>query len=359
VDQYSLSSVQQHSFRYNHAFDHPINITNAAICAKQRDGVNTYAALMIGSYSSTGGGLTTGTPGIIYYHSSNSQTVGSSMSSKLVVANQWTHIAVTFTSTVVNIYINGVLNTTTTTNGSIPADTTSTSCAIGAWYASGSVVSAFNGYIDDFSVWNVPLSDKIINTVYNSQIAGIPSAGTNTRVTFNAQPNSNIIALGGGSGGEWVYPATSGGSGGGGPNQTAVALGAGGSGFAVNFTKSFPNCVLYFPFSTNVSQLCDQHWGKCRFNCGYRFTNIEHCVSSRSVDHWRAPIAIPVVLISVSLATYPEISTDIRLLSGSTLPRQMLVWYGRSLKVATMVIVFIVITAAVICTFLLEVTCNF
>ena len=226
---------------------YPKAIANSTICAKQRDGQNTIAALMIGSYSNTSGALTTGSPGIVYFHSTNSQVVASSVSA--VPINSWSHIAVTFNATQVNIYINGSLNSTTATNGSIPTETASTSCAIGAWYASSSIVSAFTGFIDDFSVWRSALSDITIYKVYSSQFSSIPNSGTNTTVSFNATPASNITAFGGGAGGIGVaqfYPK-SGGSGGGIGNFD----GSGGINYTT-YTGNFSNCILYFPFDQDV-----------------------------------------------------------------------------------------------------------
>ncbi len=147
---------------------YPTAITNSTICVKQHDGVNTFAALTIGSYSSSGGTITTGTAGTIYWHSANSQTVAASASTSSIVINKWYHIAVTFTTTTVMIYINGILNSTTSTNGSIPVDATPTSTSIGGWY-SGGLISAFSGSIDDFSVWNTALTAGNIWAIYSSQ----------------------------------------------------------------------------------------------------------------------------------------------------------------------------------------------
>jgi Concanavalin A-like lectin/glucanases superfamily/GLEYA domain len=149
---------------------YPTSLTNSVICGKQVDGVNTYGVLSIGCYSSTGGGITTGTSGIVYWHSQNSQAIAASASNNALSANVWSHIVVTFTSTTVMIYINGVLDSSTSTNGSIPPYTTPTYTRIGNW-GSG----YFAGSIDEFAVWNTPLTGNDVLYIYNNQNTASPS----------------------------------------------------------------------------------------------------------------------------------------------------------------------------------------
>ena len=146
---------------------YPKSLTSGTICIKQHDGIATFAGLTIGYYISTGGGNTAGTSGIVYWHSNNNQSVGASASASAIPINTWTHITVTFTSTTVKIYFNGVLNSTTSTNGSIPDDTTCTT-SIGGWYAGGNLQNTFNGSIDDFSVWNTELTSANISLIYSA-----------------------------------------------------------------------------------------------------------------------------------------------------------------------------------------------
>ena len=149
---------------------YPTSLTNSVICGKQVDGVNTYGVLSIGCYSSTGGVITTGTSGIVYWHSQNSQAIAASASNNALSANVWSHIVVTFTSTTVMIYINGVLDSSTSTNGSIPPYTTPTYTRIGNWST-----GYFAGSIDEFAVWNTPLTGNDILYIYNNQNTASPS----------------------------------------------------------------------------------------------------------------------------------------------------------------------------------------
>src|ERR1700722_13044062 len=77
--------------------------TQGVIFAKQHDGVNTVALLTIGTtYDAVPPG---NTPGQIYFHAYNgAPTVSSSTS---LATGVWYHVAVTFSSTNCNIFING------------------------------------------------------------------------------------------------------------------------------------------------------------------------------------------------------------------------------------------------------------
>lgn len=69
--------------------------------------------------------------------------------------NTWTHVAGTYNSVndVFSIYINGVLDTSVSINGAEPA-ANADSLRIGK----GNVNSPYAGYIDEFRIWNKPLS---------------------------------------------------------------------------------------------------------------------------------------------------------------------------------------------------------
>jgi hypothetical protein len=143
---------------------YPTSLTNSVICGKQVDGLNSYGVLSIGCYSSTLGGIVAGTSGIVYWHSQNSQSVAASSSNNALSANVWSHIVVTFTRTTVMIYINGVLDSSTSTNGSIPPYNTPTYTRIGNWST-----GYFAGSIDEFAVWNTPLTGNDVLYIYNNQ----------------------------------------------------------------------------------------------------------------------------------------------------------------------------------------------
>ena len=155
---------------------YPLALNNMTIFVKQRDGSNTYSALTIGTYPSTGGVQTVGTPGTVYFHSKNSQTVAAAASTTLLTTNTWYHIGVTFNASTINIYINGQLDSSTATNGSIPAEAAPTSTTIGGWYASGTLISRFKGYMDDLSVWNIAQTPTNIATIYATQLNGTGSS---------------------------------------------------------------------------------------------------------------------------------------------------------------------------------------
>jgi hypothetical protein len=165
------------------------SITGSVICSKQRDGANTYGTLSIGSYPNSSGVSTTGTAGFVYWHGQNSQTVAASVSA--ITANVWTFLAVTFTSTSVAIYINGTLNSTTSTNGSIPNDATSNS-AIGGWYAASKLVFPVSGIVDEFAVWNVALTAGNITTIYNRPTISAPAAPTAVTATVASSTSASV-----------------------------------------------------------------------------------------------------------------------------------------------------------------------
>jgi hypothetical protein len=155
------------------AWVYPTSLTSGIICAKQHNSVNTIGVLSIGSYAATGGPYTAGTAGYVYWHASNSQSVAASSSGVAISVNAWTHIAVTFSASYVNIYINGGLVSTTATNGSLPNLTSSTSTTIGILYDGGTNPGPFAGKIDEFSVWTTALNPSQVNYIYKTQLYGL------------------------------------------------------------------------------------------------------------------------------------------------------------------------------------------
>jgi hypothetical protein len=78
-------------------------------------------------------------------------------SSNLIPANVWTHIAGTYDGTTTSLYINGVLDTSTTAiTGAIGTNTDS--LFIGADRSGATVNQFFNGSIDEVRVWGVARS---------------------------------------------------------------------------------------------------------------------------------------------------------------------------------------------------------
>lgn len=155
------------------AWVYPTALTSGIICAKQHNNVNTIGVLSIGSYAATDGHNTAGTAGYVYWHASNSQSVAASSSGVAISVNAWTHVAVTFSASYVNIYINGGLVSTTATNGSLPNLTSPTTTSIGVFYGDGNYYGAFAGKIDEFSVWTTALNPSQVNYIYKTQLYGL------------------------------------------------------------------------------------------------------------------------------------------------------------------------------------------
>ena len=140
------------------------NLTSSFILARQRNGFNSYSVFSIGSYADGGGALVTGTSGIVYYHNKNAQTVLSS--STALLANTWYRLSITFTTSSVILYINGVQNATVAGDYSVPNDA-STDPRIGAWIKDGANYP-MNGRLAQFQVYNRALSAAEILQNYNA-----------------------------------------------------------------------------------------------------------------------------------------------------------------------------------------------
>lgn len=99
-----------------------------------------------------------------------------SRASNPILLNTWTHLAATYDSTVgtYKLYINGILDTTTTFPGTSPSVSTD-SLLIGS---SGSSTE-FGGQIDDVRIWNVSLANVQIALLMKSSL-GISGIGTIT-----------------------------------------------------------------------------------------------------------------------------------------------------------------------------------
>ena len=130
------------------------NLTSSFILARQRNGFNSYNVFSVGSYADGGGTLVTGTSGIVYYHNKNAQTVLSS--STALLANIWYRLTITFTTSAVILYINGVQNATVAGDYSVPNEP-STDPRIGAWIKDGTNYP-MNGRLAHFTVYNRALS---------------------------------------------------------------------------------------------------------------------------------------------------------------------------------------------------------
>ena len=130
------------------------NLASSFILARQRNGFNSYNVFSVGSYADGGGGFVTGTSGIVYYHNKNAQTVLSSSTALLV--NTWYRLSITFTTSSVILYINGIQNATVAGDYSVPNDA-STDPRIGAWIKDGTNYP-MNGRLAHFTIHNRALS---------------------------------------------------------------------------------------------------------------------------------------------------------------------------------------------------------
>ena len=140
------------------------SLTGSTICAKQQDDVGSYSYISIGQNWPG----SPGTSGLIYYYGP-----GSASSLTPVIANQWNHIAIAFTSSQILIYINGNLDKTTNVGGSIP-NITAVNFIIGTAFSNKLLTSnsPYVGAIDEFAVFNSALSSSNITSIYNAQLNG-------------------------------------------------------------------------------------------------------------------------------------------------------------------------------------------
>jgi hypothetical protein len=87
-------------------------------------------------------------------------------SSSKVNLNRWSHIVITkTTSDIVNIYIDGILDKTSTLDLSVSSSGRS---FIGTWDGYVASSHVFNGRIDELAVWNRTLSQSEITKIYTT-----------------------------------------------------------------------------------------------------------------------------------------------------------------------------------------------
>lgn len=140
------------------------NLSSSFILVRQRNGFNSYNVFSVGSYADGGGGLVTGTSGIVYYHNKNAQTNLSSSTALLV--NTWYRLAITFTTSAVILYINGVQDATVAGDYSVPSDT-STDPRVGAWIKDGTNYP-MNGRLAQVQIYNRALTAAEILQNFNA-----------------------------------------------------------------------------------------------------------------------------------------------------------------------------------------------
>jgi gliding motility-associated-like protein len=85
--------------------------------------------------------------------------------------NEWHHLAAVYNGTNLQLYVDGVLNKTTST-GSVVNNVSSLRVTIGASYQNNNPASFFNGSIDEARIWNVARTATQIQQTYNTTLQG-------------------------------------------------------------------------------------------------------------------------------------------------------------------------------------------
>ena len=124
--------------------------------------------LYLGGYHVTTAGGTT-VNGIAKYGSSSDTPAAVSTSTSTWTPDTWYHLASTFDGTNLKIYVNGVLESTTTNSTPFTLATNNRDLLIGKTYGSqmaGGSDESFDGLIDDLRIYNTALSDSEIYSLY-------------------------------------------------------------------------------------------------------------------------------------------------------------------------------------------------
>lgn len=148
------------------------NLSNQTILSKQSNNVNSYGILIVGGLNAT--------PGKVHYQSVNFNSI---VSNTTLTTGQWYHIAISFTPSSASMYINGVLDATSSASFSLPSDSNNTIPTIGAWLGDGGG-RYFTGQMDEFRIWNVARTGTQIAANRNCELNGNES-GLVTYYKFN------------------------------------------------------------------------------------------------------------------------------------------------------------------------------
>lgn len=214
-----------------------------AITARQLDGTGTWGVFSITAYVDSAGSNQQGTTGKLYWHPRNG--IAPAQSTANLTLGQIYHVTVTWSATNCKFYINGVLDSTTNGDYSIPNTTAATfGTTLGVWKYGGENYFPFSGNIYAISFYSSQLSDEQVDLNYNA---------LKRRYVAEPTPSIDLLIVGGGGGGGG-YPAgtnnTAGGGGGGGAVYTNssvsvnvgttynVSVGGGGSGGTTQVPKA-------------------------------------------------------------------------------------------------------------------------
>jgi hypothetical protein len=163
---------------------------NNWICSNQVDGSSTMAILSLSNGTTNGGTVKAGSLGYVYYRPRNAPSDNNQLvSSSQINLNTWTHIAVSCTSSIGKLYINGQLNKSITASGVMNISNFSGGVSyIGAW----TTARRFDGLISDFRVYNSTLSDADIKDLYDMRVHYTSVTVTGGEATFdNLQTGKN------------------------------------------------------------------------------------------------------------------------------------------------------------------------
>ena len=107
--------------------------------------------------------------------------------------SQWANVAVTFTpGQSLNLYVNGVLDTTLTTPGTVLRDSGPTGFSFGVANDEGQYLT---GTIDDVRVYNRPLSTSEVSTIYQAGTAAVVPVTPVAPVTTTKVPVGYLDAV--------------------------------------------------------------------------------------------------------------------------------------------------------------------
>ena len=130
--------------------------------------------------------LTTGEIRLILYHGGSFTTLNST---GLVNDCDWHHVAFTYNSSGMNIYIDG--SSISTSVDVTPLTTATDNFLIGARRISGTLSKYFNGSIDEVAIFNKALSASKIQQIYDatSVVNGVPQ----TANLFTGRLDSSLV----------------------------------------------------------------------------------------------------------------------------------------------------------------------
>ncbi len=147
--------------------------TEETILSKQEEGGQADAVFSIGYFADASGAPQSGDAGRIYFHGHNGvQAAGSFRTLEL---SRWYHLAVVFTTTKVQFFIDGKLDNTVFGDYSIPHKTdaenpTLVKSTIGAWRSLN--IGWFTGLLDDIRVWDTTRTEKELRRDLNRILNG-------------------------------------------------------------------------------------------------------------------------------------------------------------------------------------------